>query len=1050
MTELHLPRLVFALVLLLASGLAAHGQEPVPEPRTEHRLTVALATTGGEVPDDLGPKDFAFEVGGEPESLDAVISAADAGPWQVVVYLDAALANADEVRRAATALADSAARLAALGSVTIVRAAPEPQVVLPATDDPAAIDASLGQAALLGDTVDSLRELRRRYFQRLLYLRQRRDVDPNGDEALGQLVAEAVHDEVTLVTRQQDHLLTFLAGRGPGEGRRALILVTGGFDLEARQFYLDQLPEEIRTTVAAAAPRRPLDGITDAWGQGLAVLGWQVYPLQLPPAKATEPDTEDLAYDRYREASADSGTDRSVAPPAWQTISLQKIRRQLLGSEEQPEPRGPLLLDPKTPLDLVAGATGGRTITERQELLGTLEGLGKSALVDFQLSAGDDARPISLTSRRPGLEVRTAQWTGEGVPTAVAAARARRLLAGEPADGALRLAATLRKAPGGRSVVETRADLSSLVDLRTEAAEDRGNAGGTLPEAADATLDEETPVEVRLTIAQGSLGGPVSVVHERRWVDRPFEPWQLSVPVEPIPGVDRVAVVLEDVDGVAWGGVLAADLREAGAATDDDQGDGVAPALDEDELGALAEAAYLPRDQPIRLLPPSSEVLRGKVRFQTLVSDDSISRVEFYLDGERAEVARRPPFEANLKLGKLPRPHTVRVVAYDVTGREVGNDTLSINDLGRGFRVHIVDPQPGRATGAVDVRMDLDLPADRRLDRLEVSWNDRRIATLYGPPFRQRLVIPADHPEGFVRAVAYLDDGRTSEDVVFLNQRDFAERVQIRLVELYTVVTDANGRPVKGLTADKFTVREAGEVQEIADFDDAGDLPLTLGLTIDSSASMFVKLPAVKQAAGDFVRGFLSGRDRAFLVDFDTEPRMVRPMTSDLYRVVDGIEGLEADGDTHLWESIVYSLMELQSSAGKKALVVFSDGAEEEEALSFRTCQRFAQRLGVPIYLIVLHPGIARGDDLTASVKAFTRKLERLAGDTGGRAYFIPNTDHLDAIYREIDTELRSQYLLTYYAKARTDGDDEWREVTVDVEGKGLEARTISGYFPSF
>ncbi len=420
------------------------------------------------------------------------------------------------------------------------------------------------------------------------------------------------------------------------------------------------------------------------------------------------------------------------------------------------------------------------------------------------------------------------------------------------------------------------------------------------------------------------------------------------------------------------------------------------------------------------------------------------------MDGNKVAERDRPPFSARIGVGRFPQPRTITVEAYDANGTVLGRDSLAINSGGPGFRVRILSPAAGKVgTGPVDVEVDVTLPTDRRFDRLELSWNDRRVATLYTPPFRQRVVVPANDPVGFIRAVAYLEDGRSAEDVVFLNEPDFSDRVQIRLVELYTVVTNSAGKPVKGLTADDFIIREDGVEQAVKSFNDAGDLPLTMGLAIDSSASMFVKLPVVQEAAGDFVRGFLSGRDRAFLVDFDTEPRLVREMTGELRRVIDGIYSLRADGETHLWESVVFSLLELQGMSGKKAVVVFSDGAQEKEELEFNTCLELARRVGIPIYLVVLHPGLARGDDLTSSMKSFTRKLDRLAATVGGRVYYIPNTNDLDRIYAEINDELRSQYLLTYYPTAPvTEDDDDWREVQVKVKESGLKARTIAGYFP--
>ena len=157
-------------------------------------------------------------------------------------------------------------------------------------------------------------------------------------------------------------------------------------------------------------------------------------------------------------------------------------------------------------------------------------------------------------------------------------------------------------------------------------------------------------------------------------------------------------------------------------------------------------------------------------------------------------------------------------------------------------------------------------------------------------------------------------------------------------MELYVVVTDRNGRPITGLPRDSFEVEEAGERQEIATFTDAGELPLTVGMVIDSSASMFVKLPNVQFAAAEFLRGLATRRDRAFVVGFGSEPRMTRSTTSDLPAVINSLRGAASLRDrTAIWKGIVYSLVQLQGVPGKKALVVYTDGADEDPDFPYRT-----------------------------------------------------------------------------------------------------------------
>jgi Ca-activated chloride channel family protein len=300
---------------------------------------------------------------------------------------------------------------------------------------------------------------------------------------------------------------------------------------------------------------------------------------------------------------------------------------------------------------------------------------------------------------------------------------------------------------------------------------------------------------------------------------------------------------------------------------------------------------------------------------------------------------------------------------------------------------------------------------------------------------------------GYVRVVAMLDDGTVAEDVAFMNGPRAGERIDVNLVELFVVVTNDQGRPVRGLTQDDFRVREQGRDQEIAGFSDAGDLPLTLGMAIDSSASMFVKLPTVQRAAIRFLRSTFTEQDRAFVVDFDDQPRLVRATTHQLESVERSIESLEPSGRTALWESIVYSLVQLQGVRGRKALIVFSDGADEDDNFPFTSCLSFAKKMGVPIYLILMKRKPRESAGLSLFIRSFETKVDRLVASTGGRVFYAKEYENLDEVYDEIETELRSQYLLTYYPKSNG-GNASWRHVDVQVVRQGLRPRTLSGYWP--
>ncbi|MEM9293790.1 MAG: VWA domain-containing protein [Acidobacteriota bacterium] len=1005
-------------------------------------------------------------------------------PWNLVLWLEHSLASPGAVRRGALALEDRAAALTALGEVRVVSADPIPRQLLPPSRDAAALGGVLSNAALSAGAENELRELRQGYYQRLAFLLGRPRSGETDESVLG-VATEAIRQEEALVTRQRDHLLSWLAEHGGP--RPALILVDDGHDLDPRDFYTQQLPEDLARRLRARLDSQ-LSARSVQLGRSLSALGWVVFPLAIEISELEAPAEGELERDRFDDATADATAPRSGIETWGYSVSLDRIRRRLQGDDDTIAPSGPLMLNPERVLDQLAVDTGGfvaQRPAQVDELIASLEGRLR---LEIPASEG---QPVSVQVLAEGSSLRSPLWVSADRPEALAAARARRLLAGNPLEGNLSVLASLRplttEAPTpaddsesnsqaedppvderGDALLEARIDLSQaglrdarqqpggLTDEPADGPQDKTGTDGVLRgsrrgDSAAAGASDQPP-RVRITWAAAGEGErPLGLFHGGTLIAERSDRWQWSEEVELPPGARRVAVVVEDVESGAWGGTLAAVvdavLANDGALAGDGDSGASGEGLDDQTLRALTEAQFLPQRKLLRLVPPEGAVQRGRVTFSTLIPRAEVARVDFFLDGERVERRQSRPFEARINLGRFPRQRTVQAIAYDAAGRELDRDEIRINESGRGFKVRITEPKPGRhEAGALDVAVDVQLPPQGALERLELYWNDRRVATLYGPPYRYRISVP-DTTGAFIQAIGHLRDGRSTEDVVYLNEEDFAEQVQIRLVELYTVVTDDDGRPVQGLEQEAFEISEEGDEQEIVDFENAGDLPITLGLTVDSSASMFVKLPAVQQAAGDFVRGFLSGRDRAFLVDFDTEPRLIRDLTSDLRRINDGIESLRAGGDTHLWESIVFSLLELQAVGGKKALVVFSDGAQEEEALSFDACYRYAQRVGVPVYLIVLHPGIARGDDLSSSTRSFTRKLERLTSSTGGDVFYIANTDPLPEIYQAITSELRSQYLITYYAPAR--GDDEWREVEVDLpDYRDYEARTIEGYFP--
>lgn len=463
---------------------------------------------------------------------------------------------------------------------------------------------------------------------------------------------------------------------------------------------------------------------------------------------------------------------------------------------------------------------------------------------------------------------------------------------------------------------------------------------------------------------------------------------------------------------------------------------------------AEADASLRGARPALRLIPPPGRLVAGSVRFEAradggsgVPEEDRIERVAFSLDAKPLLTRTRPPFLLEVDLGKAPRVRKLEARGLNRAGEVVARDELVLNGAAQEFAVRLTEPRPGRIyRQSLRLRADVKAPTDRPIERVELYVGERRVATLYQPPFSQPVALSAGEEVGYVRAVAFLADGSSAEDLVLLNAPNQPDRIDVRVVELYATVSDATGRPVQGIDPATFQIFEDGVKQKVRAADRVADTPVRIVTLIDNSASMAPRMAATRGAALEFLRHVLRPQDQAAVISFNRSPRIATGLTGNLQALEEGLSGLVAQSDTALYDSLIYSLYYLTGVKGQRAVLVLSDGLDQSSDFRFEDALECARRAGIAVYAIGLDlPDGARGEA--------ARRLARLSAETGGRSFFVQGTQSLPGIYDEIERELRSQYRIVYQS-SNSKADDAFRAVRVDVGKAGLAARTISGYYP--
>ena len=442
----------------------------------------------------------------------------------------------------------------------------------------------------------------------------------------------------------------------------------------------------------------------------------------------------------------------------------------------------------------------------------------------------------------------------------------------------------------------------------------------------------------------------------------------------------------------------------------------------------------------LRIAPLGNDYLTGLQHIETLVTGDRIKSVEFYLDARKVMTKRLPPYTLDLDFGPVPQTHKIRAVGIDEKGDVVTGDEIVANTGTDPFRVQIVTPRIAtNLHGKVRVEMEANVPEGKELDHVELWLNETKLATLFSPPFVQTIDIPVSQGVGYLRAVAALKDAAIQpvEDVVFINSPAFMQEVNVHLVELPTTVV-SGGKVLNNLTQNDFKVIDEGKPVTISKFEYVKNLPLSIGLAVDTSASMQPRMDEARKAGGEFFKNVLHSGDKAFVIAFNDTPTMVQKWSPKLADLNAGLASLRAEESTALYDAVVLSLYNFVGVKGQRALVVISDGKDTSSKFNFDQSLEYARRAAVPIYIVGV--GIR-------STEAETRfKMQRFAAETGGSVYYIESASDLNKIYSQIQEELRSQYVLGIYPPEGVKPGSKWREVTVQVaQGK---AKTIRGYYP--
>ncbi|MFI5181049.1 MAG: VWA domain-containing protein [Thermoanaerobaculia bacterium] len=464
-------------------------------------------------------------------------------------------------------------------------------------------------------------------------------------------------------------------------------------------------------------------------------------------------------------------------------------------------------------------------------------------------------------------------------------------------------------------------------------------------------------------------------------------------------------------------------------------------------------------DRPVFRLDIPSGMTTGRVVLHAETDDPRVASVVWTVD-DLTRRAAPPGFEAEFYVGAVPHERPILAVALDDEKNALYQQSAILNPGERFLGVEIRSPFAGqKISGRIRVDIRVHVPADDALAALTLDSGDGPRDVPGDSPERTALVNVPDRATPLAVHLRTVS-GRTAERTIVLNGRGILTTSEAHIVE-QVVGVYRGSEPLEGLAAADFSVRDATGPCEIREVRLLRDLPLAVGLLVDTSQSLMHR-DALKQAtANRFVERTLREGDRVFLTRFGPAVVKVVGWTREKAPVRQAVLDLEDDvfAGTLLYDGVIRALYQFQGHQGARALLLISDGRPYEEVVEAASAIAYAKQSGVKIYALAL-PSTAEKtitkkekDDEGKTIEKLEYvpvteppdllTLGALANATGGRVYPVTKAEGLPRLYAEIERDLRTQYLVSYVPNAKRTGTFH----RVEVNARRGRVQTSPGFF---